>query len=562
MLRNIGQKEVGQLSEEELRIKKLLGERSKSEYSRLARRLRFQYGLRDRYYQGLIRSYRYMDYIESVFAGKNMPDELKFLPHVESSFNYLAYSKVGAAGIWQFMRSTARLYKLKVGYVVDERRDVIKATQAAASLLRDNYRILESWPLALTAYNHGAQSIKRAIRKLGTREIHKIIEGYQGRRFGFASKNFYATFMATVLISKNPEQYFKSFKKPKPLSYSKIILPKPITVKELSSALKVPKKTIKDYNPSIRASAFRSPLFLPKGFVFYFPKSEEKRISRYEKKLESIENKLANATTERLHIVSRGESLYDISKGYKVPLNDLIAFNNIVNPSRIFAGMKLKIPGKDTKIEKVTPKLAVTKVEKAKKVPEPKTPVIAADKNKGLPYGPLLSEIKGERQPNLEGYNLELTRSKGNLYRITIETEETLGHLAEWAGIRTQKIRDWNRLAFGGVINQGQRLVLYLNEEQALKFAQERNAYHLSIQEDFFDNFKISDTKTYTVKRGDTLTRILESNQLPLWLLRYVQEEGRLSSNLVVGQKISIPVITQKSEESGLILEEETDKEE
>lgn len=502
-----------------------------------------------------------MDYIESVFASKGMPDELKFLPHVESSFNYLAYSKVGAAGIWQFMRSTARLYKLKVGYVVDERRDVIKATQAAASLLKDNYRTLESWPLALTAYNHGAQSMKRAIRKLGTKDIHEIIANYNGRRFGFASKNFYATFMATVLISKNPEQYFKSFKKPKPLAYSKLILPKPITVKQLADALKVPKKTIKDYNPSIRGSAFRSPLFLPKGFVFYFPKSEENRISQYKSKLDEIENKLADAKTERLHIVSRGESLFDISKGYKVSLNDLIAFNNIVNPSRIFAGMKIKVPGKDSKVTAVTPKLAITKVEEAKIAPKPDKPIIAADKSKGLPYGPLLSELKGEQQPNLEGYQLELKKINGNRYRIVIETEETLGHLAEWAGIRTQKIRDWNNLAFGGVIYHGQKLNFYLTPKQALKFSQERNAYHLSIQEDFFDNFKITSTTTYTVRRGDTLTRILEKNQIPFWLLRYSQEDGQLSHNLVVGQKIVIPVVSPKTEESGLILQEEEDPE-
>ncbi len=566
ILYSMAKKKGKNLTSEEEKIKSVIGERSPRELSQMARNLRFQYGLKDRYYKGLIRSYRYMDYIKGVFEDMNMPLELRFLPHVESSFNYLAYSKVGAAGIWQFMRSTARLYRLKVGYVVDERRDVIKATKAAAKLLRDNYRTLQSWPLALTAYNHGARSMKRAINKLGTREIHKIIEGYRGRRFGFASKNFYATFMATVLISKEPEKYFKSFKKPTPFTYSTLKLPKPMTVKQLSRATGLSYNKIRDYNPSIRRSAFRSPLFLPKNFVFYFPQSDSQKIASYQKKLDQVEDKMKDLALERLHIVSRGESLYDISRGYKVSLSDLIAFNDIVNPSRIYAGMKIKIPGKDSKIETVKPKLAVTNpklIPKEVKTEKPKIAAVKEEKpqpqiaslNKGAPlYGPALHELKGEQAPNLEGYQLELTPVRKGLYKIVIETEETLGHLAEWAAIRTQKIRDWNRLSYGSVIYQGQKLSMYLNDEQKTRFVQERNAYHLSIQEDFYENFKVKELKKYQVKRGDTLTEILEKFKLPYWLLRQSQEKG-LSANLSVGQELAIPVIVSKSDESGLMLD-------
>lgn len=562
LLYSIAKKKGQNLTGEESAVVRVLGQLTPNEYRRHARQLRFQYGLKDRYYQGLIRSYRYMDYIKSVFQENGMPLELRFLPHVESSFNYLAYSKVGAAGIWQFMRSTARLYKLKVSYVVDERRDVIKATKAAANLLRDNYRTLNSWPLALTAYNHGARSMKRAIQKLGTREIHKIIEGYNGRRFGFASKNFYATFMATVLISKDPEKYFKSFKMPEPFTYSKLTLPKPMTVKQLSQALGLSNDIIKDYNPSIRLSAFKSPLFLPKDFVLYFPLSDEQTISSYVAKLNKVENKMKDMELERLHIVSRGESLYDISKGYKVTLSDLIAFNDIVNPSRIYAGMKIKIPGKDSKIQTIKPNLVVTnnkvaevetKVEE--ELPKKETPKITS-LNKGAPlFGPALHELKGELSPNLEVYNLEVTKVRNGLYKIVIETEETLGHLAEWAGIRTQKIRDWNRLSYGGVIFQGQKLNMYLNEEQATRFTQERNAYHLSMQEDFFENFQVSGTKSYTVKRGDTLSEVLDKFNMPYWLMRLSQDKD-FATQLAVGQVLSIPIIKPRSEESGLILPE------
>lgn len=562
MLQRIAKKPNIQLNEDEKLLKAQVGERSSKEYYQMARNLRFQYGLKDRYYQGLIRSYRYIDYIEGVFESMGMPDELKFLPHVESSFNYLAYSKVGAAGIWQFMRATARLYRLKVGYVVDERRDVIKATRAAAKLLKDNYQLLNSWPLALTAYNHGARSIKRAIKKLQTSEIHKIIEGYDGRRFGFASKNFYATFMATVLISKNPEKYFKSFKKPTPFTYSTLTIDKPITVKQISKTLDIPLEKIGVFNPSIRKAALKSPLYLPKGFLLYLPKEENNKIQNYKVALNKLENKFDNFKMERLHIVSRGESLFDISKGYKVALNDLISFNNIINPSRIFAGMKIKIPGKDSDILNIQPKLAVTEtptIELPKKtlLPEKKAmPEIIAEKSTRLTYGPTKSELKDQAAANLEGYELELKKIKNQSYRIKIETEETLGHLAEWAGIRTQKIRDWNKLVFGGLIYQGQSLVLYLNDDQAMQFAQQRNAYHLSIQEDFYENFEVAQLKDYKVKKGDNLSGILEDFKLPFWLLRSVQENGKLDDRLSVGQLIRVPQIEPKVEESGLILED------
>ncbi|MCF8058938.1 MAG: LysM peptidoglycan-binding domain-containing protein [Bacteriovoracaceae bacterium] len=556
MLQKLAKSTDTSLNEEEKQLKAKLGERSSKEYYQLAKNLRFQYGLKDRYYQGLIRSYRYLDYIQDVFASMDMPEELKFLPHVESSFNYLAYSKVGAAGIWQFMRSTARIYKLKVGYVVDERRDVIKATKAAAKLLKDNYRLLKSWPLALTAYNHGARSIKNAINKLQTSEIHKIIEGYDGRRFGFASKNFYATFMATVLISKDPEKYFKSFKKPDPFTYSTLTIKKPLTVKQLSDALNLSIENIGDYNPSIRRAALKSPLFLPSGFVLYLPQTTKDQIDSYEVALNKLESKFENLKMERLHIVSRGESLFDISKGYKVSLNDLIAFNNIINPSRIYAGMKLKIPGEGSEIKTIQPKLAITEVRVPKEETPKKNQEFVAEKSTRISYGPSESELKGQSGPNLEGYALELTRIKGLHYQIEIETEETLGHLAEWANIRTQKIRDWNKLSFGGLIFQGQKLNLFLNDEQAQQFGQQRNAYHLSIQEDFYENFQISKVDNYNVNKGDNLNGILEKFNVPFWLMRSVQEGGKLDDRLSIGQVIKVPMIDPKSEESGLIIEE------
>ena len=135
------------------------------------------------------------------------------LPHVESSFNAAAYSKVGAAGLWQFMRSTGRRY-MRVDDAVDERLDPYRSTEAAAQLLAYNYRVLGSWPLALTAYNHGAAGMRRAKESVGTDDFVKINRTYNSRTFGFASRNFFPSFLAALTIDENPGEIFRRARAP------------------------------------------------------------------------------------------------------------------------------------------------------------------------------------------------------------------------------------------------------------------------------------------------------------------------------------------------------------
>jgi membrane-bound lytic murein transglycosylase D len=170
-------------------------------------RVRFQLGQRDRFMVGIYHSGRYLREMERIFREEKLPVELTRLPFVESSFNIRARSRVGASGIWQFMPRTGRLY-MKVGTDVDERNDPLRATRASARLLKQNYLMLESWPLALTGYNHGANGIRRIMAKLRTTSIVDIINQYSSRSFGFASENFYACFLAALDVERNAKKYF------------------------------------------------------------------------------------------------------------------------------------------------------------------------------------------------------------------------------------------------------------------------------------------------------------------------------------------------------------------
>ncbi len=159
--------------------------------------MRVQQGLRERVDEGMRRARGLLPRILSILRRHNVPEELAALPMVESSFNPKAQSKAGAVGLWQFISSTGKRY-LRITRRRDDRRDPIRATEAAARLLKHNYEALGSWPLAVTAYNHGKGGMLAARAAVGTSDIEEIIARYQGPRFGFASKNFYAEFLAAL----------------------------------------------------------------------------------------------------------------------------------------------------------------------------------------------------------------------------------------------------------------------------------------------------------------------------------------------------------------------------
>ncbi len=161
--------------------------------------IRVQQGLREKVDEGLRRAKGLLPRILPILRRHDVPVELAALPLVESAFNPRAESKAGAVGLWQFMRGTAKRY-MKVTRKRDDRRDPIRATDAAARFLRHNYEALGSWPLAIIAYNHGSAGIQAASAVVGSKAIEDIIARYAGPRFGFASKNFYAEFLAALEV--------------------------------------------------------------------------------------------------------------------------------------------------------------------------------------------------------------------------------------------------------------------------------------------------------------------------------------------------------------------------
>ena len=178
---------------------------SSSLIDKLGARIHIQMGIKERFRGGIIRSGRYVDKFREIMKDHGLPTELALLPLVESSFQN-AKSRVGAVGVWQFTKGTGSLY-MKIGNKVDERLDPVRSSDAAAHFLRDNYRELGAWPLAITGYNHGRGGVMQAQKLCGS-DLPAIINGYRGPVFGYASMNFYSEFLAALEVYENYRQYF------------------------------------------------------------------------------------------------------------------------------------------------------------------------------------------------------------------------------------------------------------------------------------------------------------------------------------------------------------------
>ncbi len=340
---------------------------SNAEFRAAAGRVRFQLGQSDRFRSGLVRSGTWKPYINQVLAQQGLPPELAALPHVESSFDPTAYSKVGAAGMWQFTRSTGVRY-MRVDHIVDERRDPFFATDAAARLLADNYSVIQTWPLALTAYNHGLAGMRRAVDQQKTSDIATIVAKYQSRSFGFASRNFYTAFLAALQIDTNPERYFENLKIDPPSDTATLSVPAFMTVDTLADALNMREGALRDLNPALTDAVWAGDKYVPQGFELRVPR-ETAAVA--EELLAAVDSRelFAAQRPDREHRVRGGDTLSGIATEYRVSLSALMRVNGMTNRTVIRVGQMVKLPTDGAAAESVV--VAVARAEPPAAAPTP-----------------------------------------------------------------------------------------------------------------------------------------------------------------------------------------------
>ncbi|MGA6924769.1 MAG: transglycosylase SLT domain-containing protein [Desulfosarcina sp.] len=302
-------------------------------------RVRCQIGQRDRFQDGLIRSGAYLQQIRSILQSHGVPEALAFLPHVESSFDIDANSKFGAAGMWQFTRSTGRRF-MTVDHILDERRDPIAATHAAAQLLRENYDKLGSWPLAITAYNHGAAGMQRAQAAHG--DYPSIFTAYRGRSFKFASRNFYAEFLAARQVASDYERYFGVLSLKKPERLRSVHLEAFAAFEDLCRHFKISPERGRELNPALGSAVFNGQKYVPMGYRFRLSDSVESGppISF------DLPRRICKTTQKpsQFYTVQPGDTAGKIARMHQVALNDLILANCLNRRATVYARQTLRIP--------------------------------------------------------------------------------------------------------------------------------------------------------------------------------------------------------------------------
>lgn len=505
------------------------------------KRIRWQHGLSDRFEAGLRRSGRWRAYVNEQFTALGVPIELAALPHVESSYNPNARSHVGASGIWQFTRSTGRRF-MRVDHVVDERNDPFTATRAAGQLLAYNYSIAGNWPMAITAYNHGLAGVRRAQRRFGDTAYVDILRKYNGRTFGFASRNFYVAFLAAMEVDQNADRYFPGVVPESPVDYATTKLPVYVSAAGLSDAVGMSERQIARYNPGLQATIWQGSKYLPKGYELRLP------VAATKESLASIVADLPASATfnkqlpDMFHTVARGDTLSQIAQTYDTRVSTLVALNQLSSSHRIRAGQRLRLPaaGPAPAAPVPTPAAAEEPVVIAS-VAAPEEPAPVAEMTPGAMVSDLASTMLGTIQTNLLSDPSDYSVAEDGT--IEVQPLETLGHFGDWLEIKTQRLRDLNGLAFRTPVAVGQRIRLDLGTVDAKAFEERRIAYHRSQQDAFFREHMISGVTEHTIRRGESVWIIaLRRYEVPFWLFRQYNP-GVDVHNVRPGTKLQIPVL-------------------
>jgi len=577
---------------EEKRVAALFGENATVENFRAAKdRLRVQSGQSNMFRQGVIRSGSYLAEIKRIMASHGLPEDLAYLPHVESSFNYQAYSKFGAAGIWQFMYETGKEY-MTVDYAIDERRDPLRSTHAAAKLLKSNYERLGSWPLAITAYNHGPNGMMRAKEAHGTYE--NILRDYESKTFKFASRNFYPEFLAAREVAKNYKKYFGSLRIDAPVNSRSVSLPKFAHVNDLVKHLKVDMATFKALNPALREPIYSGQKLVPKGYAVRVPqqgKVLEMAADIPEAILEESQKKSS------IYMVRNGDTASSVARQHGVSVQDLARANQLDGRATVFVGQSLRIPKSDVRVIQLAAEIKEKAAQqeaaaRAKNVPElvpnaaklriasepqasstpehenasgkistPETvarvspaaeiPAAAAGKkNAESQQVEAASAAAPQKQAKtsvrvMGDFSVnEVVKKKGQVYGIIrVEAEENIGRYAQWLGVRAWDIRHLNGFKYEQELKINQKLKIPLGKVGKERFEELRYEYHREMEEDFFAAYRVEGYREYRVKAGDNIWALCQNEfDLPLWLIKKYNADVDFNQ-LKLGQAIIVPQV-------------------
>ncbi len=311
----------------------------------------------DSFLEGLQRFHRYRYLVDTVLKQYQLPLEIRYLPFVESSYNPVAYSKAGAAGMWQIMPRTVRTLGLELNATIDERLDPEAATHAAARYLVKSRNSLtklaksinpnithhEINPFVITSYNYGLSGMRRAITSIKP-DYLSVLQNYKSPKFQVAVKNFYASFLAARHVTVNAQKYFGGVNLDKQIQYQTLVLKHPTSLMRIKSIFKVTEAQLKPLNLGLTRFVWNGWRMIPAGYQLKLP--------GHSGQYQTAMTKLASMAPEtvapgsRNYIVRKGDTACGIARALRVNCRALININRLGKRAIIRIGQKLSIPGK------------------------------------------------------------------------------------------------------------------------------------------------------------------------------------------------------------------------
>jgi membrane-bound lytic murein transglycosylase D len=418
-----------------------------------------------------------------------------------------------------------------------------------------NYRLLGTWPLAVTAYNHGPGGLRTAQDELGTSDIAVIVKRYQGATFGFASRNFYVAFLAALEVDRNAEKYFGPIARLPDTENTPVQLPDYIAVGALAKAFKVDMGALKVLNPALRPPIWSGSRLVPRGYALRLPGAQsEAEIAAAWARVPPSQRYLAQRN-DGAHRVRRGETLAGIAAASGMSLPRLNAANGWNTGHTIARGDVVRIPLPPTRAEIAgeapaaaalaenaaeagvqQPTPAATETEPAAAAPAPaapppREPVSARQTQSAalLPAGP----------PTGSSDTTDYGVRPGDT--VVVQVAETLGHFADWSHVDSQELRQLNKLHKDAGVRVGRKIKLDLSKVSAADFVAARREYHHHLQEEFFAAHRIAGTETYVVKHGESLWTIAQQrNDMPVWLVAQYNPDVNFN-DVRPGTQITLP---------------------
>lgn len=524
MLRRLAR--TGPQNAEERRIGGLFGAKTApAAFQQATDNIRAQTGLKEQFLEGVIRSGAYLPAFKQIFRTHGLPEDLAYLPHVESSFNPRAFSRFGASGMWQFTTDTGKEY-LRIDYIIDERRDPFLSAEAAARLLGRNHRVLGSWPLALTSYNYGVAGMKRAVAEQG--DYESIFRNYRKGWFKFAARNFYPSFVAAVRVAKQLERS-GTLVLNRPMPTVAIRLPGYTDSAALCRHLGISRETLLRHNLALREPVLDGHKYIPKDYLLKLPAQLKNSplLANFPPSLFKTEQRRS-----AFYQVRPGDTAGAVALAHKVTLQSLIEVNGLDRQASIRVGQNLRIPPP----ARVAPSQSLAQATPAI--------VILKDTKKSQPVTGTATLLSNDLTVvgNLKVF--ELTQN-GRLLSgsIEVQPDETIKLLAHWVRATPQSIHLANRIADQAEIQPGQLLTLDFLEVSIEAFETARFDFHQEKQEDFFKSYGVVDLLSYTVNPGDTLWDLCYNKfEIPLWLLKKFNDNLNFR-RLDPGGILRIPVV-------------------